>query len=174
MLSRIILLRLLVMGISCCMARAASQVQTPAPKAPAVIEQPIPFSHKQHSALGLKCQECHANADAGEHMGFPATSKCMACHVLIAKDKVDIKKLAEYAKSKEPIPWKRVYRLPDYVWFSHGTHLTAGAKCETCHGAVTERAVLVKPTGRFMQGCINCHQQHNASVECQMCHEAAH
>jgi hypothetical protein len=163
-----------MMVIACCVARAARQDQAPAPKPPAVIEQPLPFSHKQHSALGLKCQECHVNADADEHMGFPATSKCMACHVLIAKDKSDIKKLAEYAKSKEPIPWKRVYRLPDYVWFSHGTHLTAGAKCETCHGAVAEQAVLTKPIGRFMQGCMNCHQQHNASVECQTCHEAAH
>ncbi|HMF75917.1 MAG TPA: cytochrome c3 family protein [Bryobacteraceae bacterium] len=142
--------------------------------APAAIEQPLPFSHKQHSTLGLKCQECHPNAGGGEHMGFPAASKCMACHVLIQKDKPDIKKLAEYAKSKEPIPWKRVYRLPDYVWFSHGTHLSAGAKCENCHGAVAEQAAIVKTTSRFMQGCMNCHQQHNASVECQTCHEEAH
>jgi hypothetical protein len=141
--------------------------------APAAIEQPLPFSHKQHSTLGLKCQECHANAGGGEHMGFPATNKCMSCHVLIQKDKPDIKKLAEYAKSKEPIPWKRVYRLPDYVFFSHGTHLTAGAKCETCHGVVTEQAVIVKTTGKFMPGCVSCHQQHNASADCGTCHENA-
>ncbi|HEY1950944.1 MAG TPA: cytochrome c3 family protein [Bryobacteraceae bacterium] len=154
---RVILIHLLVTGI---MFAAA-------------IEQPLPFSHKQHSTLGLKCQECHANAGGREHMGFPATSKCMACHVLIAKEKPDIKKLAEYAKSKDPIPWKRVYQLPDYVFFSHGTHLAANAKCETCHGAVTEQAVIVKTTSRFMPGCVSCHQRHNASADCGTCHENA-
>jgi hypothetical protein len=59
---------------------------------PAPIEHPLPFSHKQHSTLGLKCQECHANAGAGEHMGFPATNTCMARHVLIQKDRPAIKR----------------------------------------------------------------------------------
>ena len=44
-------------------------------------------------------------------MGFPPASKCMACHVLIAKDKPAIQKLARFAASKEPVPWERVYRL---------------------------------------------------------------
>jgi hypothetical protein len=161
------LLGLIVTGIACFAFQAA-----PASKTPPAVEQPLPFSHKQHSVLGLKCQECHANA-GGDHMGFPASSKCMACHVLIQKDKPAIKKLADYAKSKEPIPWKRVYRLPDYVWFSHVNHLSAGAKCETCHGIVTEQTVIVRTAGHYMQGCISCHQQHNASAECQVCHEAA-
>jgi hypothetical protein len=33
-------------------------------------EQPIPYSHKTHLALGLKCNSCHRNAYPGEFMGF--------------------------------------------------------------------------------------------------------
>ncbi len=34
-------------------------------------EQPIPYSHKQHLAFGLKCQECHTNPEPGKLMTFP-------------------------------------------------------------------------------------------------------
>jgi len=32
-------------------------------------EQPIPYSHKQHIALGLTCKDCHTNPDPGD--AFP-------------------------------------------------------------------------------------------------------
>ena len=28
--------------------------------------QPLPYSHKQHVALGLQCRFCHVNPDAGQ------------------------------------------------------------------------------------------------------------
>src|SRR5580693_3443936 len=89
-------------------------------------EQPLPYSHKQHLAFSLQCKDCHANPDAGNLMTFPPTSKCMQCHVTIAKDKPAIQKLATYASSNEPIPWVRVYKvLPGVAW-SHRPHLAAG------------------------------------------------
>src|SRR2546427_7001080 len=36
--------------------------------------QPIPYSHKQHIALGLKCGNCHEMPDPGELMGIPAAA----------------------------------------------------------------------------------------------------
>ena len=57
-------------------------------------EQPIPYSHKQHLAFGLKCQECHTNPEPGKLMTFPDTAKCMQCHVTIGKDKPSIQKIA--------------------------------------------------------------------------------
>src|ERR1700674_6129394 len=71
-------------------------------------EQPIPYSHKQHLAFGLKCQECHTNPDPGKLMTFPDTAKCMQCHVTIAKDEPSIQKIALYATSNQHIPWGRV------------------------------------------------------------------
>jgi cytochrome c5 len=70
--------------------------------------QPIPYSHKKHLAFGLECKKCHTNPEPGKLMTFPATSTCMECHVTIAKDKPAIQKLAEYAKSKQAVPWVRV------------------------------------------------------------------
>ncbi len=135
------------------------------------VEQPLPYSHKQHLALGLKCAECHTNPDPGEVMGFPASSKCMACHMSIAKEKPSIMKLAEAAKEKKKIPWVRVYQIPSYVAFSHKVHMDAGAQCSKCHGEVAQRDVLSKEGDISMGACMNCHRENKASNDCGYCHE---
>ena len=128
-------------------------------------EQPIPYSHKQHLALGLQCKECHSNPEPGKLMTFPATAKCMQCHVTIAKDKPSILKLAEYSQSQQPIPWVRVYTVLPGVQWSHGPHLQAGVKCETCHGKVSEMAAMSEVTSvTTMYACLNCHQINHAKT----------
>ena len=145
--------------------------QTSNYKAPAPV-QPLPFSHKQHISNGLDCKDCHAMPDAGEHATFPATTKCMACHVAIKKDSPAIQKLADFHKRGEEIPWKRVYRVPDYVSFSHRVHvINAKATCETCHGPVRERDVMQKEKDISMAACSDCHQTAGASTECNFCHD---
>ena len=135
-------------------------------------EQPLPFSHKVHSATGLKCQECHPNPDPGERMTLPASSKCMACHVTIAKDRPPIQKLAEMAKSKQPIPWVRVYSVAAGVYWSHRSHLEANVACGDCHGEVSQLEVMAKTTNvTTMAGCIACHRKNHASTGCEFCHE---
>jgi hypothetical protein len=140
--------------------------QTPAPP-----KQPLSFSHKLHVAQGLKCQACHVNPDPGEQMTFPATAKCMACHADIATDKPAIKELSQYHSDKAAIPWVRIYQNPDWVWFSHRTHLETGAKCDRCHGAVAEREALWKEKPISMESRMNCHRETNASNACNYCHE---
>src|SRR5688572_24885133 len=71
-------------------------------------QQPIPYSHKTHLAMGLKCNSCHRNADPGELMGLPAEGVCMGCHQTIKADSPHIQKLAAAAREKKPIPWVRV------------------------------------------------------------------
>lgn len=135
-------------------------------------EQPLPFRHKQHSALGLNCAECHLGTEAGDHMGFPPASKCMDCHKFIAKGKPSIQKLAEYAKSKELIPWVRVNAVASYVYWSHKDHGDAGFECKTCHGDVAQMEVMMKSTDvTSMQACMTCHKAHKASIGCAFCHE---
>ena len=136
-------------------------------------EQPLPFSHKTHTAVGkLVCADCHpAPAKFGAEMGFPASSKCMACHVAIAKDKPAIVKLAALAKSGEPVPWERIYKLPDFVFFDHRYHLMNGAKCENCHGAVGEQDVVTDELkSTKMVFCQGCHFKMNAARGCNTCH----
>jgi hypothetical protein len=134
-------------------------------------EQPIPYSHKTHLALGLKCLECHANPEPGDRMTLPLTDKCMTCHSIVAKDKPAIQKLAEFAKSKQTVPWVRVYVVSGWVYWNHRAHLEAGMKCEMCHGQVSEMDVMAKVTKvTTMEGCIDCHRKNDASTGCQYCH----
>jgi hypothetical protein len=134
-------------------------------------EQPIPYSHKTHLALGLQCQECHPNPEPGDRMTLPAANQCMTCHSIIAKDKPAIQKLAEFARSKKTIPWVRVYVVSGWVYWNHRAHLEAGMKCEMCHGQVSQMDVMAKVTKvTTMEGCIDCHRQNDASTGCQYCH----
>jgi hypothetical protein len=134
--------------------------------------QPIPYSHKKHLSFGMQCKDCHANPEPGKLMTFPATSKCMECHITIAKDSPSIKKLAEYSKSQKPIPWVRVYTvLPGVAW-NHRAHLQAGMKCETCHGQVSEMDAMSEVTSvTTMYSCLSCHELNHAKTACDTCHK---
>jgi hypothetical protein len=134
-------------------------------------EQPIPYSHKKHLAVGLECKNCHTNPEPGKLMTFPPTSKCMECHVTIAKGKPSIQKLATFAKIQRPIPWVRVYTvLPGVAW-THRAHLAANVTCETCHGAVREMDTMSETTSVVtMYSCLSCHEMSHAKTSCQTCH----
>lgn len=132
--------------------------------------QPIPYSHKQHLALGLKCRDCHTMPDPGEVMGIPQAPKCMTCHRTVKPDSPAIQKLAAFDRDNRAIPWVRVYEIPSSVDFSHKEHLDAGAGCETCHGPVAERDRIARETDISMAGCLNCHRERKASLRCPYCH----
>jgi c(7)-type cytochrome triheme protein len=134
-------------------------------------QQPVPYSHKAHLALGLQCASCHKNADPGDFMGFPAESSCMSCHQAVKVDSPHIAKVAAAAREKKPIPWVRLYQLPTYVYFSHRVHTEAGTTCETCHGPVRERDVLTREVVHTMKSCMACHTATKADNECGTCHE---
>ena len=88
----------------------------------------------------------------------------MYCHIEIAKAKPSIQKLAAIAKSKEPVPWVRVFTLPDFVFFDHRFHLQNGAKCEDCHGPVAERDELADDLhSTKMVFCQTCHVKTQAA-----------
>lgn len=159
-------------------AASAQVSRTPPPK-PAgdfrpgsPIAQPIPYSHKTHVALGLKCTECHAIAAPGDFAGFPSEKKCMACHVAIKKDSPHIAKLAAAAKEGVPVSWRRVYRLKEFVYFSHEVHVRQGkVECAKCHGEVRAREVLFQEKPADMYSCMGCHAQMKAPNTCDTCHD---
>jgi c(7)-type cytochrome triheme protein len=134
-------------------------------------QQPIPYSHRVHLALGLQCGSCHENADPGEYMGFPRETFCMGCHQAIKADSPNIEKLAAAARDQKPVPWVRVYRLPPRVYFSHRVHTAAGTACETCHGPVRERDVMTAEVKHDMKSCMVCHAATKARNDCAACHE---
>jgi hypothetical protein len=95
----------------------------------------------------------------------------MGCHKTIAADRPAIQKLAEFAQSRQAIPWVRVYEVTEGVTWTHRKHLQAGLQCGNCHGQVGEMPQMSMATAvTTMANCIACHQSHNAPSTCQTCH----
>jgi hypothetical protein len=94
--------------------------------------QPIDFPHTVHAGqLQIPCAHCHAFAGRARSAGAPPLSTCMGCHKTIATEREEIRKLTRYYEEKRPIDWKRVYALPDFIYFSHKRHVKAGITCAT-------------------------------------------
>ncbi len=159
-------------------AVAAAQVSRTPPKPDAEfkpgppVEQPIPFSHKAHAALGVECRDCHGIKDPGDFAGFPTADKCMLCHQAIKTESESIQRLADFAaKGAEP-PWKRVYQVEEIVYFSHEVHhVEAGVECAECHGPVATRDVLFQERSVRMYACMGCHERYQAPNDCELCHD---
>ncbi len=150
-----------------------AQELPPLKKPPPPPEQPLPFSHRTHVKIALKCEQCHTMSDPGDFAGIEGTDECMTCHAAIKIDSAAIQKLTSYHESGKEIPWEPVYRLPDYMFFSHAVHTKqVKAKCEACHGAVGEREFLAKERDTSMAACMDCHRARGASIACDYCHEA--
>ena len=158
--------------------------------------QPINFPHQVHvETYKLDCQYCHTEARRSEYGGLPSVTRCMGCHKITAADKPEIKKLAEYAQKQQPIPWVRVYKMPEFTYFPHKAHVRAQIKCQTCHGPVETMTTVGAETGPriandllhlvglrpaaaplTMGWCIECHRVENATrrmkapLDCVTCH----
>ena len=134
------------------------------------ISQPVPFSHKLHMQAGAKCENCHPISETGDKMGVPALSGCLQCHRAVLTESPAIQKLAALSKEPQPPSWAQVYRLPDFVFFSHRKHLNAGAECAVCHGPVQDRDTLWQEKEVSMVACVGCHKLRKASINCDLCH----
>ena len=54
--------------------------------------------------------------------------------------------------------WRRVARLPQYVYFRHDIHIAKGVGCETCHGRVDRMPLMVEAVPFTMDFCLDCHR----------------
>ncbi|OGK84931.1 MAG: hypothetical protein A2X51_13845 [Candidatus Rokubacteria bacterium GWC2_70_24] len=146
--------------------------------------QPIFFSHAIHSgSYKLDCQYCHAGARRSSAAGLPSVERCMGCHrVVAAQGNPEVQKLLGYWDRKESIPWVRVFRVPEYVKFTHKNHVQAGLPCQTCHGRIEAMEQVAAgltgqslvndlknlagmtpvPNRLTMGWCVECHRAANA------------
>ncbi|MBI2982124.1 MAG: cytochrome c3 family protein [Deltaproteobacteria bacterium] len=138
------------------------------------VAQPISFNHKIHvTELKLECNHCHAGVETGVFATLPSVEICMGCHVAPLSEKPEEAKVREYAEKGMEIPWHRLTRMPDHVYFSHQRHVTFGkVSCELCHGKMGERTrpPTTAPKDLSMDDCLECHQRQKASVDCISCH----
>jgi len=84
------------------------------------------------------------------------------------------------ARRPRPIEWIRVHNLPDFAYFDHRRHVTAGVSCQTCHGPVETMERIVQVGDLSMGWCVNCHRDAtrngidgravNAVIDCAACH----
>ena len=164
---------------------------------PGAPRQPIFFSHLIHAgSFQIDCQFCHADARRSEYAGLPSVERCMGCHKVIgAQDNPEIAKIQQYAARGEPIPWVRVFKVPEFTYFPHKPHVGAGVACQTCHGPIEQMRVVGAQTGPHLMNdlanliglkppppplsmgwCLECHRRENetrgrqAPLDCIGCH----
>jgi len=134
-------------------------------------EQPVHFPHPQHvQKLGMNCLYCHFSANKSFDPGMPAVSTCMGCHTIVAAQRPEIQKLAGYWNKKQPVPWQRIHKVPEYVHFPHMRHVNAGVTCQTCHGQVQKMNQVFQYASLNMGWCVNCHLERKARYDCSTCH----
>ncbi len=166
-------------------------------------EQPIAYSHRLHAGeLGIDCRYCHSGADNSRHAGIPAGNVCMNCHKFVTAsfgatkedptfvapelqklyDTLGLDENRELDPTKEhrAVEWIKVHNLPDFVYFDHRSHVTAGVECQQCHGPVETMERMYQVSDLTMGWCVNCHRQVNevgvggkdvhASIDCSVCH----
>jgi hypothetical protein len=121
--------------------------------------QPVPFSHAHHVGdLGLDCRMCHTGVEKAAFAGLPSTHICMTCHSQIWTRADMLAPVRDSLKNRQPLHWRRVNRLPDYVFFDHSIHIAKGVGCSTCHGPVQQMALMRQQEPLTMGWCLQCHR----------------
>ena len=122
-------------------------------------KQPVAFDHSLHvGQLGMDCRYCHTFVDRSEHSNVPAASTCMNCHSLVKPDSPQLKPIRDSYNSGEPVPWVRIHRTPDYVYFNHAAHVNRGVSCVHCHGRIDEMQEVYHAKPLSMAFCLECHR----------------
>jgi hypothetical protein len=129
------------------------------PAAASPITQPVPFSHKHHVGDdGFDCRFCHASVETSAFAGMPSTRTCMGCHAYLFPDAPVLAPVRTSLARNEPLHWKRVHVLPDFVYFDHSIHIAKGVGCTTCHGRVDRMPLTWRAQSLEMQWCLDCHR----------------
>ena len=82
----------------------------------------------------------------------------MNCHRVTKTNSPPIQKLTAIYAVGAPLQWKRIHKMPDYVFFDHRPHVSAGILCQTCHGEVETMDVVAQQMSMRMANCLGCHR----------------
>lgn len=70
-----------------------------------------------------------------------------------------------YTGDSQPVEWVRIHNLPDFAYFNHSQHVTAGKiECQTCHGPVEEMEIMYQYSPLTMGWCVNCHRETEVQI----------
>lgn len=145
-------------------------------------DQPVDYNHQLHAGqLGIDCRYCHTHVEESGHSNVPDTATCMNCHTgkvglggylsstlwSVHETDPNLVSVRGAYESGEPIRWKRIHKLPDYVQFNHSVHINAGVSCYSCHGRIDQLEVVRQEHSLAMAWCLDCHrnpQEHLVEV----------
>lgn len=125
------------------------------------------FNHQIHAGkLGIDCRYCHTNVEESPEANIPPVATCYGCHgegrVSPARSTASVDKvqfIRDAYDNDEPIEWRRVHKLPDYVRnFPHHAHVNAGVSCFSCHGQIMSMPVVHQAESLSMSFCLDCHR----------------
>lgn len=124
-----------------------------------VTPQPVPFSHQHHAGeLGINCLLCHISVTKAGNAGMPSTSTCMHCHSRIWTHAPMLAPVRKSFLDDLPLRWRRVFAIPEYVYFNHSIHIAKGIGCSSCHGSM-DRMQMTRESHVFtMKFCLSCHE----------------
>ena len=132
-------------------------------------DQPVPFSHQIHAGeLKMDCRYCHTSVQKAAHASIPPTATCINCHspvengvstslAAVHPTSKKLRAVHESWESDKSIPWQRIHRLPDYVYFNPSAHVNRGVSCVSCHGRIDTMAKVYQAKELSMAWCLECH-----------------
>jgi hypothetical protein len=121
--------------------------------------QPVEFSHQIHvKGLRIDCRYCHSTVERTAVAGMPSTQTCLPCHNRAWRSGPLFAPVRRSLANSKPIPWIRVNRLPDFVYFDHAIHVNKGVGCESCHGRVDLMTRIEQSAPLTMGWCLDCHR----------------
>jgi len=122
-------------------------------------QQPIPFNHRFHATdLQVPCMYCHAGTERSASGVVPPLEVCLGCHRIAGTGLPPVEELRGYGQRSEPVPWKWVNKLPEFVQFSHRPHVRNGLDCAECHGPVEQMDRVYQWAPLTMGWCLSCHR----------------
>ncbi len=123
------------------------------------VAQPIQFDHRHHVRDDqIDCRYCHTTVDSAPSAGIPPTELCLNCHSQVWNKSPLLDRVRASWFARQPVPWVRVHKLPDFVYFNHSIHVNKGVGCVECHGRVDEMAAIEQEQPLTMGWCLECHR----------------
>lgn len=142
---------------------------------------PLRFNHAQHMNMaGLQCVRCHTTAPDSTRVDdrlIPGEQTCQPCHAIDraqpARESHPTTRCEgchEGFNPQQPMRVARVTVPTPNLRFSHRAHLTRGATCESCHGAMRSVDLATRLELPRMSSCVGCHRPGGAVDRCSTCH----
>jgi hypothetical protein len=123
------------------------------------IEQPIQFDHRHHTRdEGIDCRYCHNTVDKSPSASIPPTQLCLNCHSQVWNKSPLLDPVRQSFIQNKPIEWRRVNKVPEFVFFNHSIHVNKGVGCVSCHGRVDLMPAVEKAETLTMGFCLDCHR----------------